>query len=84
MIRPTPPPDVGEGLASISRLERYLHRVRWVATGCGTASLSPLSDLANVLGRDVIDVHYLSAASAAQRNGRTANNGPVIVVRRNR
>ena len=52
-----------------------------VQVSFGTQSLSSVDDLANVIGRDVLDVRYLSASSAAQRFGSSANNGPVIVVR---
>ena len=52
-----------------------------VQVSFGTQSLSSVDDLANIIGRDVLDVRYLSASSAAQRFGSSANNGPVIVVR---
>jgi len=52
-----------------------------VQVSFGTQSLSSVDNLANIIGRDVLDVHYLSASSAAQRFGSSANSGPVIVVR---
>ncbi len=45
-------------------------------------SLMKLDDLRTTMGREVAEVRYLSAASAAQRFGTSANNGPVILVKR--
>ncbi|MEP6729925.1 MAG: hypothetical protein ABJE10_04760 [bacterium] len=45
-------------------------------------TLTGIDDLKSAFGREILEVRYLSAASAAQRFGSSSNNGPVIMVKR--
>ena len=52
-----------------------------VQVAIGSQPLTGVARLTSIFGRDVAEVRYLSAASAAQRFGTSASNGPVILVR---